>query len=148
MPDLADFSTFAGREHGLVVVSTVRSDGTPQTSVVNAGVMAHPGTGADVVAFVAVGGSRKLANLRERPPAAVVARVGWEWVAVEGDAELVGPDDPAAGVDAEALRLLLRAVFTAAGGTHDDWDTYDRVMAQERRTVVLVPPRRVYGTVR
>jgi hypothetical protein len=48
-------------------------------------------------------------------------------------------------VDAEGLRLLLRAVFTAAGGAHDDWETYDRVMAQERRTAVLMTPDRVYS---
>jgi hypothetical protein len=36
-------------------------------------------------------------------------------------------------------------VFTGAGGTHDDWPTYDRVMAEERRTVVLVSPIRIYG---
>jgi hypothetical protein len=74
-----------------------------------------------------------------------VIRAGWEWVAVEGPVQLVGPDDPAAGIDAEGLRLLLRQVFTAAGGTHDDWDTYDKVMADERRTAVLVTPERVYS---
>ncbi len=36
-------------------------------------------------------------------------------------------------LDAEGLRLLLRNVFTSAGGQHDDWDEYDRVMAQHRR---------------
>ena len=25
----------------------------------------------------------------------------------------------------------MRDIFSAAGGTHDDWDTYDRVMADE-----------------
>jgi hypothetical protein len=43
------------------------------------------------------------------------------------------------------LRLLLRAVFAGAGGTHDDWDTYDRVMLEERRAAVLVVPTWVYG---
>jgi hypothetical protein len=47
------------------------------------------------------------------------------------------------GVDAERLRLLLREIFTAAGGTHDDFDAYDRVMAEERRLAVLVSPSRV-----
>ena len=37
------------------------------------------------------------------------------------------------------------AVNTAAGGTHDDWDTYDAVMASERRTAVLMTPERVYS---
>jgi hypothetical protein len=37
-------------------------------------------------------------------------------------------------------------VFTAAGGVHDDWEEYDRVMAEQRRTAVLVTPHRVYGS--
>jgi hypothetical protein len=63
---------------------------------------------------------------------------------VEGKAELIGPDDPHPDVDAERLRLLLREVFTAAGGTHDDWAAYDRTMRDERRTAVLVTPTRTY----
>jgi hypothetical protein len=73
----------------------------------------------------------------------VVIRAGWQWAGVEGPAELAGPDDPMPGVDAERLRLLLREIFTAAGGTHDDFDAYDRVMAEERRVAVLVTPARV-----
>jgi hypothetical protein len=42
--------------------------------------------------------------------------------------------------------LLLRKIFTAAGGTHDDFDEYDRVMAKERRVAVLLEPERVYGS--
>ena len=58
---------------------------------------------------------------------------------------LVGPDDPQPNFDAEQLRLLLRDIFTAAGGTHDDWDAYDKAMVDERRTAVLVKPERVYS---
>ncbi|MGA3256787.1 MAG: pyridoxamine 5'-phosphate oxidase, partial [Mycobacterium sp.] len=29
--------------------------------------------------------------------------------------------------------------------THDNWDEYDRVMAKERRAVVLIEPGRVYS---
>jgi PPOX class probable F420-dependent enzyme len=143
--DIADFAALVGRDHGLCVVSTLRADGTIQSSVVNAGVLDHPGTAAPVVGFVARGGTVKLAQLRARPRATIVVRAGWEWAAVEGHVQLIGPDDPAPGVDAESLRLLLRAVFTAAGGTHDDWDTYDRAMADERRTVVLTTPVRIYS---
>src|SRR5262249_57470275 len=99
-----------------------------------------------VVGLVAMGGSHKLVNLRARPRATIVVRADWNWTAAEGPVQLAGPDDRLAGVDAEGLRLLLRAVFTAAGGTHDDWDTYDRAMAQERRTAVLMTPDRVYST--
>jgi PPOX class probable F420-dependent enzyme len=146
--DIAEFARLVGVDAGLCVVSTLRADQTIQSTVVNAGVLDHPVTGRPVVGLVARGGTRKLANLRERPRATAVVRAGWDWVAAEGPAELVGPDDPAGGIDAEALRLLLRAVFTAAGGSHDDWDTYDRVMAEERRTAVLIRPERVYGNPR
>jgi len=44
-----------------------------------------------------------------------------------------------------ALPGLLRHVFVAAGGTHDDWDEYDRVMAAERRTAVFVHADRISG---
>jgi hypothetical protein len=127
------------------VVSATRADGTIAASVVNAGVVAHPVHGAAAVAMVAIGGTRKLAYWRERPYASVVIRAGWQWAAVEGQVSLVGPDDPADGVDAEGLRLLLREIFTAAGGTHDDFGSYDRVMRDERRTAVFVSPDRVYG---
>jgi PPOX class probable F420-dependent enzyme len=144
MADLTSFAELIPRDHGLCVVCTARADGTIQSSVVNAGVLDHPVTGEPVVGLVARGHSRKLANLRARPRATVVARAGWQWAAAEGQAELAGPDDPLAGLDAERIRLLLREIFTAAGGTHDDWDTYDRVMAAERRTAVLVTPDRAY----
>ena len=145
MGGVAEFAKLVPGDHGLCVVSTLRADGTIQSSVVNAGVLAHPVTGEQVVGLVAGGGTRKLANLRVRPRASVVVRAGWNWAGVEGPVELAGPDDPLPGVDAERLRLLLREVFTAAGGTHDDWPVYDRVMAEERRTVVLVTPERVWG---
>ena len=39
------------------------------------------------------------------------------------------------------------SAFSAAGGAHEDWDAFDRVMLEERRAVVLVTPARVYGRV-
>ena len=77
--------------------------------------------------------------------ATLAFRAGWQWAAVEGSVELAGPDDPMEGIDAERLRVLLRDIFAAAGGSHDDWDEYDRVMASERRVAVLVDPERIYG---
>ena len=145
MTDLSRVKELVALDHGLSVVVTVRPDHTPQTSVVNAGVLTHPVTGAEVVAFVAAGRARKLVHLRADPTITIVVRAGWQWVAVEGRAQLIGPDDPHPDVDAERLRVLLREIFTAAGGTHDDWETYDRVMREERRTAVLVTPTRMYS---
>jgi PPOX class probable F420-dependent enzyme len=144
MTDLSDFARLVARDHGLCVVSTLQPDATIQSSVVNAGVLDHPVTGEPVVGLVARGRSRKLANLRARPRATVVVRAAWEWVAAEGPADLAGPDDKLGDLDADGVRLLLRQIFTACGGMHDDWDTYDRVMAEERRTGVLVTPERIY----
>ena len=139
---MTDFSAFADLlplDHGLCVLSSPRRDGSVAASVVNAGVLPHPVTGQQVVGLVARG-LRKLEHLRTDPRATIVARVGWRWAAVEGSVELYGPDDPHPEVDAERLRLLLREVFEAAGGTHDDWEGYDRVMREERSAAVLIVP--------
>jgi PPOX class probable F420-dependent enzyme len=143
--NIEDFRKLVAGDHGLVVVSVTRGDGTISSSVVNAGVLPHPVTGESVVGMVVRGGTRKLANWRARPYANVVIRSGWQWAAAEGRVDLIGPDDPVAGFDADRLRLLLREIFTAAGGTHEDFDTYDRVMREERRTAVFVHPDRVYA---
>ena len=143
MSGLEDFARLVDGDHGLCVVSTLRPDGTIQSSVVNAGVLPHPVTGEQVVGLVSRGDAHRVANLRARPRASVVIRAGWEWAGVEGPVELAGPDDPMPGVDTERLRLLLREIFTAAGGTHDDLGSYDRVMAEERRVAVLVSPARI-----
>ena len=144
MSDLDAFAKLVPLDHGLAVVSTTRSDGTIQSSVVNAGVLDHPVHARPVAAFVAAGSSQRLRNLRARPRATVVLRAGWQWAAVEGPVELAGPDDRLEGID-DRLSGLLRDIFKAAGGTHDDWDEFDRVMAAERRAAVLVDPLRVYG---
>ena len=145
MTTLSDAVALAAPDNGLAVVSTVRADATVQASLVNVGLLPHPATGEPVLGFTTYG-KVKLANLRARPQIAVTFRNGWQWATAEGRAELAGPDDAQPWLkDADQLRLLLREVFTAAGGTHDDWDEYDRVMAKERRAVVLIAPTRVYS---
>ncbi|GAB3820630.1 TIGR03618 family F420-dependent PPOX class oxidoreductase [Kribbella italica] len=136
---------YGSAEHWLAVLVTLRASVEPATSLVNAGLLPHPVTGRPVVAFVARGNTAKQRNLRRDPRATLVFRAGWEWVSVAGEAELAGPDDPLDGVDSEALRRLLRDIYHAAGGRHDDLDEYDREMARDRRTAVLVTPRR-FGT--
>ena len=142
---IEQFADLVPLDHGLSVVVTRRADLTPLTTVVNAGVVPHPVTGDPVVAFVSAAVARKLAHLRADPTITVVVRAGWLWAAVEGTAELIGPDDPHSAVDPERLRMLLREIFQAAGGTHNDWATYDEVMRDERRTAVLVRPTRTYS---
>jgi PPOX class probable F420-dependent enzyme len=145
MTTLRDAVALAAPDNGLAVVSTVRADATVQASLVNVGLLPHPATGEPALGFTTYG-KVKLANLRARPQIAITFRNGWQWATAEGRAELAGPDDAQPWLkDADQLRLLLRDVFTAAGGTHDNWDEYDRVMATERRAVVLIAPTRVYS---
>jgi PPOX class probable F420-dependent enzyme len=145
MTTLDDAVALAAAESGLAVISTVRADGTVQASLVNVGLLPHPATGQPSLGFTTYG-KVKLANLRARPQLAVTFRNGWQWATVEGSAELAGPEDAQPWLaDGDQLRLLLREVFTSAGGTHDNWDEYDRVMADERRAVVLIAPTRVYS---
>lgn len=141
---LEDAVALARGDNGLAVVSTLREDHTIQSSVINAGTLPHPETGQPTLAFVTYG-RVKLANLRARPQIAVTFRQGWQWATVEGRAELAGPDDPRPWLGDDTLRRLLRDIFTAAGGTHDDWDEYDRTMREQRRTAVLITPTRVYS---
>ncbi len=142
MADVADFDRLVSRESGLSVVSTLRADQTVQATVVNCGVLDHPAWGVPVIGFTTSGRELPQAGQSAGPAKRLTAtvRAGWEWVTAEGHTELAGPDDPLDGLGPDGLRLLLRAVFSAAGGSHDDWATYYRVMAQDRRASVLLIP--------
>ena len=123
---LARVREVGAAERWLAVLVTLRPSGSthapadPSVSVVNAAVLPHPLSGGPVVAFVARGATTKLVNLRARARATLVFRAGWEWIAVRGPVELAGPDDPLPGVTDEPgrLRVLLRDIYTTAGGSH------------------------------
>lgn len=145
MATLDDIERLAIGEHGLVTISVARADGSVHSSVVNAGVMEHPVSGERVVATVLGGSSWKLRRLRETRRCTVLFRVGWDWASVDGPVDIIGPSDTMDGFDNAEVPTLLRTVFSAAGGTHDDWDEYDRVMAEGGRTAVFLSPERVQG---
>ncbi|WP_167101183.1 TIGR03618 family F420-dependent PPOX class oxidoreductase [Mycobacterium sp. DL592] len=145
MPTLDEAVALARADNGLAVVSTLRADHTIQASLINAGILDHPATGEPVLGFVTYG-PVKLANLRSRPAVTLTFRDGWKWATVEGRAELAGPDDTPGWLGgSDQLRLLLREIFTACGGTHDNWAEYDRTMVEQGRTAVLVSPTRTYS---
>ena len=142
--DLELVRRLAAADQGLAVISTARPDGTVHSSLVNAGVLAHPLTTETVVAFVARGSAYKVKLLGATAGRAnAVFRSGWEWVSVEGPVDLLGPDHPRTGFPPDGLPQLLRDIFTAAGGTHDNWIEFDRVMAEERRTALFITPDRI-----
>jgi PPOX class probable F420-dependent enzyme len=144
MTTLREAVALAEADKGLAVVSTLRADATIQSTIVNAGIIDHPESGETVLAFVSAGKVRQ-ANLRARPQISATFRSGWRYATVEGRADIAGPDDPQPWLRPEALRLLLRDIFTAAGGSHDDWADYDRTMLTERRAAVLIRPTRIYS---
>ena len=133
-----DALAFLEQEHS-AVVTTIGRSGLPQATIVRAG--PYEGT----MAFVVRGGTVKLANLKRDDRCTVlVAKPDWtRYATVEGRAATHRQDN----TGEEELRLLLRRVFSAAGGTHSDWEEFDRVMREEARAVVLVTPERVYGRV-
>jgi len=136
MADLDDVARLAAGDHHLAVFTIGRPDGRVQASVVSAGVIADPVDGTAGVAAVVAGNTRKLQLLRQVGRATLVFKTGGDWAAVSGRVRLVGPDDGTElGLDIAETR---RSVFRAAGGSHDDWDEFDRVMAAERRCAVFV----------
>ncbi len=141
MATLDDVKQLAAADQNLAVLSVARPDGSVHASVVSAGVVDDPVDGVPAVGAVVGGGTRKLQLLRDVRQATAVFKSGFQWVAVSGTVDLVGPDDGAhLGLD---VPELLRSVFRAAGGRHEDWDEFDRVMAAERRCAVFIRAERI-----
>ena len=137
-PAIDKLRRLVAAEDGLCSFVCLDSSGSPHVSIINAGVMDNPVTGETSVACVVRANARKARLLRDDPRAAIAFRHRWDWVAVHGNAQLVGLDDPADGFDNDNLPELLREVFRSAGGTHPDWDEYNRVMARQRRLAIFV----------
>ena len=145
MASFDDIRRIVALDHGLATLSTIRPDGHVQSVVVNAGVVDHPLSGDPVAAFVARPRTAKLRHLRARPFGTLLWRAGWAWVAAEGSAELIGPDDLLEGFDTTRLPPLLRSIHASAGTGHEeDWVEFDRTVAAERRAAVLLTPQRIY----
>ncbi len=145
MANLDDVRSFLTVETGLAVVSTTQTDGRVLSSVVNCGVVDHPVDGQPRVAFVSIGGAARLGHVNRGSQVTIAIRRGWKWVSVTGPADVIGPDDRPNNYTDDSLRLLLREIFQAAGGTHDDYDEYDKAMAADGRVAVLVSPDRIHG---
>jgi len=140
MTSLEQVRELAATEQGLCVAATTRPDGSVHCSVVNAAIMPHPRTGKQVVALVAVGGAHKVSLMARSGRASATFRRGWQWASVEGAAEVTEVGKPVGNLE---YSQLLRDVFIAAGGSHDDWDTYDRVMAEDGRVAIFIAIDRI-----
>ena len=145
MSDIEIFSNYLSEETGLATVSTTQADGRILSTVVNCGIIEHPLTGDTCVAFVSGGNAARLKHVDRGSQVTVSVRRGWSWSSATGPADLIRPESLPEGINAEEMRLLLREVFHAAGGVHDDLEEYDRAMAEEKRVVVCVIPDRILG---
>lgn len=145
MLGMDDVKQYLATDTGLAVISTTQTDGRVLSTLVNCGVIDHPVTGEPRVAMVSGGSAARLGHVRRGSEVTVAVTRGWNWVGITGPAELIGPADPNDDLDADATRLLLRQVFTAAGGTHDDFEEFDRAMVEDGRTAVLIEPLRIIG---
>ena len=112
MTDIDDVRRLVGQDHGLAVVAVSRQAGTVGSSVVNAGVIEHPVSGEQVLAFVSGAQSRRLDRLRSGRPVTVTFRSAWNWVSVEGRAEVIGPDDPHPQVHAAAVLIQPDRIYS------------------------------------
>lgn len=126
------------QENHMAVVTTVGSAGRSQATVANAG----PYEGQ--VVFVSRDHTVKIKNVLKsgRCAVTVLRPETGRYVTVEGPARVHGWDDTAP----EALLALLRNAYTATGRPPERWADFDGTMREERRTVVLVSPDRVYGS--
>jgi len=134
--ELSDALAFASaRNQGVVV--TIGGSGRPQLSNIIFQL-------ADGTARISVTDDRaKTRNLRRDPRVSlyVPGDTFWQWVVLEGTAELsavaAAPDDPVV----EELVEMYRNVQ----GDHPNWSEFRQSMVDDRRLVMRVRPGRAYG---
>lgn len=127
---LDELLAFVRPRHRLVLTTT-RSDGSPQVSPVSGGV---DDEGRLVISTYPE--RAKTTNLRRRPSASVlVLSDDWDdaWVQVDGDAEVL--DLP------ESLEPLVD-YYRAISGEHPDWDEYREAMTRQGKSLIRITPRR------
>ncbi|MCY4582770.1 MAG: TIGR03618 family F420-dependent PPOX class oxidoreductase [Chloroflexi bacterium] len=137
--ELTEALPFIEANH-FALVSTVGASGRAQTTVVSAGLVdGHVG-------FVSRAETVKVRNVRRSGQCSVtlVNPDNRRYVTVQGEASVHGWDN----TDEAAMLDLLGRVYSAAGRPPDRWDDFGAAMREERRTVVLVTPERVYGSLR
>jgi len=133
MPTLDDVAEML-QQQPYAVVSTIRPSGTVQSTLVNVGIY------RDGIGFTTSGHTVKEYNLKHNPACTITIHHGPYWITAEGRAHLYSWDQ----TDPETMRRLLRELYVIAGGTHDDWETYDRVVREEQRAAVVMVPERIY----
>ena len=126
------------RDNHTAVVSTVSPSGRVQATIISTSLL------DGMVAFASRRNTIKVKNIRRTGRAAVtVIKLDTRrYVTVEGPATVTDWDESAA----DRQLALLRQVYTAMGRPPEGWDDFYGTMREEQRSVVLVSPERVYGS--
>jgi len=125
--------------HHDAVLSTTRSNGATQLSVVTVGF--HEGGAI----FTTTKSRAKFINLsRDQNCSLLISSSDWRpYVVLEGDATIFSDDT----TGPKTLREVLRAAYkSAAGKEHPDWNEYDEAMERDSRVAIVVNAKNIYGT--
>lgn len=135
--ELSEALPFLEQNH-VAIVSTVTSAGRAQATVVGACLFEGQ------VAFISRGHTVKVKNAlkRGRATVTVLRPADTRYVTVEGPASVYGWEN----TSRSDLLELLRRVYAVSGRPPESWDDFDASMEEEQRTVVLVSPQQVYGS--
>ena len=135
--ELSEVMPFLEENH-LAVVTTVGASGQAQSTVVSAAFFDGK------MSFVSRARTLKVKNVRRsgRCSVTLIRPHDTRYVTVEGPAAARGWDD----TPPEELLSLLRGAYGAAG-RKTDADDFESRMREEQRTVVLITPERVYGSI-
>ena len=137
--ELSEALPFIEANH-FALVSTVGASGRAQTTVVSAGLVDGQ------VSFVSRADTVKVRNVRRSGHCSVtlINPDNRRYVTVQGAAAVHSWEN----TDEATLLGLLRSAYSAAGRQPESWNDFDASMREEQRTVVLVTPERVYGSLR
>ena len=113
-------------QHHRAVLATTRRDGSPQLSLVAAGV------DGDTVVVSTRETAMKTKNLQSRPQVSLLAFTDafyGDWVQVDGTVEVVTLPEAMDG---------LVAYYRQISGEHPDWDEYRAAMERDRRVLLRI----------
>ena len=125
--------------NSLGVLATIKRDGRPQLSNVSY----HFDSRANAIEVSITEPRAKTRNLRRDPRASILVSAddGWSYAVAEGTAEL---SPPAADPHDDTVEALIR-LYRSIAGEHPDWDDFRRAMVTDRRVLMRLPIRHVYG---
>ncbi|MEI7914712.1 MAG: PPOX class F420-dependent oxidoreductase [Mycobacteriaceae bacterium] len=126
-------------DNSLGVLATIKRDGRPQLS----NVTYHFDPRTLTVEISITEARAKTRNLRRDPRASLLVSSddGWSYAVAEGDAELSAP---AGAADDHTVDDLVE-LYKKVAGEHPDWDDYRRAMVIDRRVLMRLGIRHLYG---